>query len=338
MITPKAFRLIIKHFDEIDRIVSFRTVRKRPWLEVALTSLLCDLLDEQTQEDEKLNYSFKELQEDLDKEDSLFGIHLSLETIEFSSNYERYISQSDIGLNLIFENKIEPQYSWNSPYLLQAKRLTPIKVNPLLYTEASVFSSIDKEQQERIEILNRILGGSYLKYLLYCPRPEYIIKETKIKLAYLRNQTLSSHIFDYIIGLEIYKEFIDSNDTLKAGIFVTGIENSSLNFGQVHRGILDSTFPFSWFIALNLTAKRFIDDRYRMERELHNPDNPDSKQIVEGILSGDKKQIDKLIQKLDEETKEKRPQNIQILPKHKITLHCSVGEKINSDMQRLKIE
>lgn len=111
MITPKAFIQIINHFDEIDKIVSARTMRKRPWLEVALTSLLCDLLDEQTQDDEKLNYTFKQLQVDLIKDDSLFGIHLCVETIEFNSIYERYISQSDIGLNLIFENKIEPQYS-----------------------------------------------------------------------------------------------------------------------------------------------------------------------------------------------------------------------------------
>lgn len=336
MISPRAFRLIIKHFDEIDRIVSFRTVRKRPWLEVALTSLFCDLLDEQTQDDEKLNYSFKQLQEDLDKEDSLFGIHLSLETIEFNSNFERYISQSDIGLNIVFENRIEPQNSWNRPYLLQAKRLTPKKVNPLLYTETSVFSSIDKDQQVRIEILDKILGGSYLKYLLYCPRPESIDEDTKIKLAYLRNQTLSSHIFDYTIGLEIYKELIESNDTLKAGIFVTDIENTNINFGQVHRGILNSTFPFSWFMALNFSGRGFMDDRHRMQKDMGHRDNPDSKQIVEGILSGDKKQIDKLIQKLNEENLEQRPENIQILPKHKITLRYSVGEKINSEMQRLK--
>jgi len=157
MITPKAFSQIIRHFDEIDKIVSSRTMRKRPWLEVALTSLLCDLLDEQTQEDEKLEYTFKRLQDDLSKEDSLFGINLQLETIEFNQIFERYISQSDIGLNLIFENKIEPQLSWSRPYLLQAKRLYPMNLNPLLYSEASTFTTIDKDQQRRIEVLNEVL-------------------------------------------------------------------------------------------------------------------------------------------------------------------------------------
>ena len=112
MITPKAFGQIIGHFDEIDKVVSARSIRKRPWPEVALTSLLCDLLDEETQEEENLNYTFKKLQEDLRTDDGLFGLHLSLETIEFNSTYERYVSQSDIGLNLVYENRIEPQNSW----------------------------------------------------------------------------------------------------------------------------------------------------------------------------------------------------------------------------------
>ena len=172
MITPKAFGQITGHFDEIDKVVSARSIRKRPWPEVALTSLLCDLLDEETQEEENLNYTFKKLQEDLRTDDGLFGLHLSLETIEFNSTYERYVSQSDIGLNLVYENRIEPQNSWSRPFLLQAKRLSPKQLNPLRYCESSSFTSVDKDQQRRIEILNRVLGFSYLKYLLFCPRPD----------------------------------------------------------------------------------------------------------------------------------------------------------------------
>jgi hypothetical protein len=336
MITPKAFRLIIKHFDEIDRIVSLRMVRKRPWLEVALTSLLCDLMDEQTQEDEKLNYPIIKLQEDLNKEDLLFGFHLSLETIEFNANYERYISQSDIGLNFIFENKIEPQYSWNRPYLLQAKRLSPKRINSLLYTESSSFTSFDKNQQDRIACLAKILGEQFIKYLLYCPRPENLDETTKIKLAYLRNKTLSTHIFDYTIGLEIYNEYFDSSDSLKAGIFITDIEKSTINYGQVHSGILNYTYPLSWFIAINFTERNAFNERFLRQKGLMPQDENDNKEIVEGILTGNKKQIDKLIQKLNEENNTDWPENAQILPKHKITLRCSLGENINSENQRLR--
>lgn len=337
MITPNAFRHIIHHFDEIDKIVSARTMRKRPWLEVALTSLLCDLLDEQTQDDEKLSYTIKQLQEDLMQEDSLFNIHLSLETIEFNSTYERYISQSDIGLNLIYENNIEPQYSWRRPYLLQAKRLSPKKVNPLLYTEGSSFISVDKDQQVRIDLLNKIFGASYLKYLLFCPRPDDIDNDTKIKLAYLRNKTLATQIFDYTVGLEIHKKLLCNSDTLKAGIFITDTDNSHLNFGQVHGGILQSTFPLSWFIAMNFADRYdFLNERAMMRKGMpHNVENPENQELAEGILSGDKMQIEKLIHKIEEERNDNIPDNIQILPKHKITLHCTVGEQIDPERRNI---
>lgn len=53
MISLKAIRLILRHFDSIDYCVSKRLMRKRPWSEPALTSLLCDLLDQDDQVDEK---------------------------------------------------------------------------------------------------------------------------------------------------------------------------------------------------------------------------------------------------------------------------------------------
>jgi len=341
MITPKAFQHIIKHFDEVDKIVSARTVRKRPWLEVALTSLLCDLLDEQTQDDEKFNYTFKQLQDDLNKEDSLFGINLSLETIEFNSIYERYISQSDIGLNLVFENKIEPEYSWSRPYLLQAKRLSPKKVNPLFYSEASSFASVDKDQQKRIALLNKIFGDSYLKYLLFCPRPDNIDNDTKIKLAYLRNKTLSSQIFDYTTGLQIYKELLENSETLKAGIFITNTNNNSLNFGEIHNQILQSTFPFSWFIAMNFSdSNKFFNNHSEIKilGKGKYDEVSESHKLVEGILSGDERKIEELIRKIKDTEENDIPNNIQILPKHKITIRCSVGDQLDPNKQNIRRE
>ena len=318
--------------------MSHHVPRKRPWSEVSLTSLLCDLLDEETQEEEKLSYTFKNLQDDLNKEDSLFGIHLSLETIEFNSAFERYISQSDIGLNLIFENTIEPQYSWSRPYLLQAKRLFQKTLNPLSYTEASSFTSIDLDQQKRIEFLNKIFGASYLKYLLFCPRPDNIDNDTRIKLAYLRNKNLSTQIFDYVEGLEVHKELFQNSETLKAGIFITDTSNSSLNFGQVHSQILQSTFPLSWFIAMNFADRRdFLRER-DMSSKSRLPESSESQQFVEGILSGDKKMIDELIGKMKQIENNDVPKNIQVLPKHKITLRVSVGEQINRDSRYIRQE
>lgn len=336
MITPKAFGHIIRHFDEIDKTVSSRTMRKRPWSEIALTSLLCDLLDEETQQDENLNYTFKNLQDDLKQEDSLFGIKLSLETIEFNPIYERYISQSDIGLKLIFDNEIEPEYSWTRPYLLQAKKLFPKRVNPLLYTEASQFTSVDKDQKSRIDLLNKIFGAPYLKYLLFSPRPDNIENETKIKLSYLRNKRLSTHIFDYTIGLEIHKEFLSNSETLKAGIFITDTNNSNFNFGEVHGEILNQTFPFSWFIAMNFAERHdfFFHGQDKMKRQ----DISENQKLVEGVLEGDRKKVDELIRKIKEVREDDFPANIQVLPKHTITFKLSVGEQINSNNRFIRRE
>jgi hypothetical protein len=320
MLTPTAFRNIIKHFDEIDKIVSSKTIRKRPWFEVSLTSLLCDLLDEETQEEDKLNYTFKHLQEDLDKEDSLIGINLSVETTEFNSAFENHISQSDVGINLVFENMIEPNHSWIRSYLLQAKRLFPKNNNPLTYSENAEFSSQKEEQKERIKILNTVLGASHLKFLLFCPRPDDIDEDTKIKLAYLRNCSLSTGIFDFTDGLEIHNSFLVNNNSLKAGIFVTDADNSNFLFGDVHKEILKSTFPLSWFVALNfLERSNFLSDL----QSIKISSSEEGQKLVEGILSGDKTAIEEVLKRVKEITGKEsnfNPENIQIIPKHKITI------------------
>jgi hypothetical protein len=48
MLSPRAVRLVLRHFDAIDQAISQRLTRKRPWGEEALTHLLCDLLDFET--------------------------------------------------------------------------------------------------------------------------------------------------------------------------------------------------------------------------------------------------------------------------------------------------
>lgn len=337
MITPKAFGCIIKHFDEIDKVVSSRMTRKRPWSEPSLTSLLCDMLDEETQADGKINYTFEQLQNDLKSEDGLFGVNLYIETIEFNPAHERYISQSDIGLRLVFDNKIEPSLSWTRPYLLQAKRLFPKSITPLTYPESSGFTSFDKNQKARIDLMNKLLGDNYLKYLLFCPRPDGVDDDTKVKLAYLRNTTLSKQIFDFTSGLEIYKELVTGAETLKAGIFFTDTDNANPSFGQVHAGILNSTFPLGWFIAMNFSDNdRFLQQQRLVEKNSRTSSNFDSNKLVNGILTGDEKEVNELVKRIKEISNETFPDNIQLLPKHTITIRVSVGEQINPDNRRIK--
>ncbi len=145
-----------------------------------------------------------------------------------------------------------------------------------------------------------------------------------MKLSYLRGKTLSTHIFDYTLGLELHKEFLTNGETLKAGIFVTDTSNYNINFGAVHSQLLKTIFPLSWFIAINL-----LFDRY--EREIKSNDD-----LVDGILSGDMRKVEELINKIREVSNDNFPDTIQVLPKHSITLRFSVGEKINSERRLIR--
>ncbi len=192
MISPKAANFIIRYFDAIDKAVSKRLVRKRPWFETALTSLLCDLLDGETQDEQNLEYSLEELNKDLNEIDGLLNISFAIDTHEYNQNVERYITQSDIGFILNFEDYLLPEESWSAAYLLQAKRLFPDQSeHPITYNENCRFD-IDTKQRNRIEILNKILGVNCIKYLLYCPRPSMLDNITEKKLSYLRNQTIKN--------------------------------------------------------------------------------------------------------------------------------------------------
>src|SRR5579862_6669471 len=131
MITPKAAHLLIRHFDSLDRAVSKRLTRKRPWSEPALTSLLCDLLDADTQADEPLEYPMASLNFDLQKLEGLLRISLQIQTHEYDARMERWVTQADLGLVVNLIDHLMPKESWSISWLLQAKRLYPDSRNPL---------------------------------------------------------------------------------------------------------------------------------------------------------------------------------------------------------------
>src|SRR3989304_9800035 len=153
MIPPRAVHLFIRHYDAIDVAVSKHLTRKRPWSEPALTSFLCDLMVETTQGEEPLNYSLAELNKDLAALDGLLDLTFSIDTHEYDSNMERWVTQADLGLIISYEDYLLPSESWSAAWLLQAKRLQPISRNPLVYTDRSRFAAYDPEQHQRIEHL-----------------------------------------------------------------------------------------------------------------------------------------------------------------------------------------
>jgi hypothetical protein len=332
MISPKAANFIIRHLDAIDKAVSKRLVRKRPWFETALTSLLCDLLDGETQDEQNLEYSLEELNQDLNEIDGLLNISLTIDTHEYNQNVECYITQSDIGFIFNFEDYLLPEESWSAAYLLQAKRLFPDKYeHPITYNESCRFD-IDTKQRNRIDILNKILGVNCINYLLYCPRPSMLDNITAKKLSYLRNQTIKhrTDFFDNIFWFEFYQKSELLEDSLAAGIFVNEIENLPSNLGNVHKSIFKSCLPFSWFIVEHLFGSKFDEVKnfkfsnydYRQE-EIENA-KWESIQWVHDIVSGKKEAIDQLIQKLPNIPDYKK---FRFLPKHTISLIISVGNE-----------
>ncbi|MEA3440020.1 MAG: hypothetical protein U9R58_07035 [Chloroflexota bacterium] len=344
MISPKAVHLIIQHFDTIDRAVSKRLSRKRPWSEPSLTSLLCDLMDQETQNEEKLEYSIENLNKDLSEIDGLLDVSFVIETHEYSPKVERWVTQSDIGFVINFEDHLLPHESWKASWLLQAKKLFPDSRNPLKYSEASRFQSHDSKQAERIEILEENIGIKFIKYLLFCPRPENLDEITQKKLTHLRNIRLSENIFDHTLGLELRDELSKIDSSLSAGLFISRIENYPRSLGAVHKDILNASTPFSWFIASHLVSSGFLvnnpnnrNDRKSLrhsKRHMDEENDSGKEEIVEALVKGQEEAIKYVVEMSCDDINMEFP----ILPPHTMTINIGVGTTLNSNLRQIRID
>lgn len=343
MISPKATHLIIKHFDAIDKAVSKRLNRKRPWSEPSLTSLLCDLMDHETQDDEKIDYSIDDLNKDLEEIDGLLDVSFAIETHEYSPKVERWITQSDLGFIINFEDHLLPNESWSISWLLQAKKIFPDKRSPLEYTESSRFQSYNLKQADRIKKLEESVGIDFIKYLLFCPRPSDLGDNVQKKLAHLRNRHLSKNIFDFTLGLELRDELSKIDSSLAAGLFISPTDNCPRNLGSIHKDILNISFPFSWFMASHFAGKGF-EPHERMSRHGRKPlkrskrnsggSSNRSEEIAESLVRGDENAIKHIVEILGQDINNSFP----LLPPHTMTVNVSVGSKMNSNTRQIWLE
>ena len=333
MISPQAVRLVIRHFDAIDRAVAKRTTRKRPWLETAITSYLCDLMDEETQIEEGLSYSIRDLNRELGSVDGLLDVRLTIDTHEYPPKLEHWVTQADLGFVLSFEDALLPDESWSRAWLLQAKRIAPDTRNPLRYSETSRVSSIDSGQLTRMKRLNEILGNDVVRYLLYCPRPELVDETTRQKLLHLRRHDLVQHIFDYILGLELRGELERPDSTLAAGMFVAPLDGAPRTLGEVHKTILAPTLPFSWFVVTHCFSSGPGTHRGMRHPEHVEPPHP-NKDWVRGIVTGDRKAIDRLVATLGEAVDGPWP----ILPQHTLTVRLGIGTSMDPEHRRIRVQ
>lgn len=335
---PKVIHLIIKHFDSIHRVVSKRLVRKRPWQEPALTSLLADLLDQEVQEEEKIEYTINQLNDDLKNINVPYNVKLNIETHQYKSKYENLVGQADIGLIIDYKDEFFPQNSWSRPWLLQAKRVMPVSFNPLVYDETASFSSFSKAQHDRITKLSDVIGEDFVRYLLYCPRSEDLDITTAAKLAHLRNSSLCNHIFDYAIGFEIKSSLESEKSTLDAGVFISVLNAGLSNLAYIHSTILHSNAPLSWFIVSHFahgtagTGLAFIDRTLRSHQPSRADTNRSNSSWVEGIVRGNPAAIEKLFTALNIE----ESSNIPMLPSHTITVEVTSGAGLDPELARIR--
>jgi len=249
MLTPRSFNRLIHYFDGVDREVSNKLIRTRPHLEPGLTMLLADLIDPSTAGEYRLPYSQEALHADVACGGGALGVDLKLELNEYAPEFENRVTQADLGLVLRYVDHVRPAESWEKPFLLQAKRLTPNLRGQSQYTAASRFD-LDAEQSARIKRLRGVLGDGAIRFLLYCPRPDRLDAKDRAVLEYFRTRALAGDFFDFIEGLEIREQLGADNSTLEAGVFVRDGSTEPTTLAELHHSLMTKSIPLSWFIAV----------------------------------------------------------------------------------------
>lgn len=284
MLSPRAIRILLRHFDAIDEAVTKRLSRKRPWSEEALTGQLCDLLDNETQVEENVAYTLQQVHDDLVKSDEPLSIRLKIDTHQYPKHLEHWVTQSDLGLIVNYQNQFDPNLSRSTAWLLQAKRVFPSGPNNE-YSWDAKFKSTDAEQHKRMKALRDWAQIDFIRYLLYCPRPKSLDARVREALNQLRTNALASDIFDYTLGLQLRDDLLSDNPTVAAGMFVGALEGAPKTLGETHSGLFRTTTPFSWFIVQHMAS-----GKHGFDRRLHEQERAEGKskaKEVERLVRGD---------------------------------------------------
>lgn len=345
MITPAVARLIIRHFDSIDDAVSRRLTSKRPWSEPALTSCLCDLLDEDVQQHTTLSYPLVRLNQDLADLDGLHSVTCEIQTHQYDQAVEAWVTHADLGLVIRNEDHILPANSRQVAWLLQAKRIYPDNRNPLVYSESSRVGSRSPQQRERMEQLMQAVGVPFIQYLIYCPRPSQFDQTLDRKLAHIRTQALAGSVFDYTLGLELHEALLQRESSLAAGLIVSNVHDAPRSLGSIHSRMLGTVAPFSWFVTGHFAALPRIENSERwtfsnrLSDSLQSHRRSAASELADtwahGIVTGQAEAIRNVLQRHIQGPKD---EPIQFLPSHTLTITITVGAALGPDSRQFRHE
>jgi hypothetical protein len=241
------------------------------------------LLDEESQHRFKMRRDLDWLRRKLARALPLLDVSFTIETHAYPSSYERWVSQSDLGLILRFEDNIVPARTWETAALLQAKRIFPARGGG--YELNSRFLSHDKLQQKRMLELNRFLDYPLARYLLYVPRPEWLDPEMAATLRHRRDVNLLGQRFDRPPGLELHRDLRRNGTSLDAGLIVAPANHKFGRYDDTYATLFKSTLPWSWFMASAL-VDLFWPVALGSNFSISVPDDLDTSTLV-GLVSGD---------------------------------------------------
>ncbi len=320
MLSPRAIRLLLRHFDALDEVVARRLARKRPWQEEALTGLLCDLLDAETQIEEKVTYTLSQLHEDLSNSDEPVGIRLKIDSHQYPKHLERWVTQADFGLIITYQDQFERNHSTSSAWLMQAKRVFPSRTGE--YEANSKFASTDAAQDLRMKTLRDWAGEEFIRYFLYCPRPKDLQQPVREALNQARTNALSGDIFDYTLGLELRDDLLSASPTIAAGLFVASLDDVPKTLLETHSSLFSRSTPFSWFIIQHMANGRHsIHHRRPSPESIRSGSRGARSAEIERLVRGDHRVLEGM--DLPDSLSADTPP--RILPAHTIEISVTCG-------------
>lgn len=323
MLPPRAIRPFLHYFDEVDETVARRMLRNRPWSETSLTSLLCDVMDKNVDSDYPRTHDRPWLLARLAQDLPLLHFDCSIETHEYKSGLERWATQSDLGVVIVFRDYLLPGRDWERAYLLQAKTL---------YQKAggfpldAVFGAMDKAQHGRAKRINRHLGYELIRYLLYVPRPAQLPTSTAAILRHVRDVNIAGNIFDFSRGLELYANMVGDDPVLDAGLVIAPVGGLPHTFADTYAQLFKSSLPWAWFLTDIVTNGGNLGD-HASGGSMWDEATPDIQDLMLGIVRGEGESLSQLTAAVD--GLDDRP--FTVLPAHTITITVEVGTPDDQD-------